>query len=287
MNRIEKLLQKFCPDGVEFKDLGEICDALPKGTLKQQQLQNEGYPVINSGRELYGYYSQFNNEGNAIVITSHGAYAGFTHYLQGKFWAGGLCYPYRSKNENELLTKFIFYYCKDKNKIIKSFVAEGSIPYINKSLLDKLKIPIPPLEIQKEIVLILDAFTELEAELEARRKQYEHYRERLLSFDELERRARLCASLRASVASAAIQSKNIDCHEANASRNDEPMPLVKMMSLGEVGEFVRGNWLTKERFCRIWRAVHSLWANLYLLWHFHTPNQKFCKRSSGKKVEKS
>lgn len=88
--------------------MGDVCDALPKGTLKQQQLQNEGYPVINSGRELYGYYSQFNNEGNAIVITSHGAYAGFTHYLQGKFWAGGLCYSYRSKNENKLLTKFIF-----------------------------------------------------------------------------------------------------------------------------------------------------------------------------------
>lgn len=43
-----------------------------------------------------------------LLLLLRGAYAGFTHYLQGKFWAGGLCYSYRSKNENELLTKFIF-----------------------------------------------------------------------------------------------------------------------------------------------------------------------------------
>lgn len=87
MNRIEKLLQKLCPDGVEFKALGEVCDALPKGTLKQQQLQNEGYPVINSGRELYGYYSQFNNEGNAIVITSRGL-CWFYSLLTGQILGG-------------------------------------------------------------------------------------------------------------------------------------------------------------------------------------------------------
>ena len=115
MNRIEKLLQKFCPDGVEFKALGEVCDALPKGTLKQQQLQNEGYPVINSGRELYGYYSQFNNEGNAFIIASRGN-AGFISFMQNQFWAGGLCYPYRSKNENKLLTKFIFYFLKKQQR---------------------------------------------------------------------------------------------------------------------------------------------------------------------------
>lgn len=165
--------------------MGEVCDALPKGTLKQQQLQNEGYPVINSGRELYGYYSQFNNEGNAIVITSRGL-CWFYSLLTGQILGGRTLLFLSFKKWKWTFNKIYFFIiARIKNKIIKSFVAEGSIPYIHKSLLDKLKIPLPPLEIQKEIVLILDAFTELQAELQARQKQYEHYRERLLSFDEL------------------------------------------------------------------------------------------------------
>ncbi len=67
-------------------------------------------------------------------------------------------------------------------------VARGSIPALNKNDIDKIQIPIPPLPVQEEIVKILDTFTELEAELEARKKQYEYYRDSLLSFtdDEVE-----------------------------------------------------------------------------------------------------
>jgi restriction endonuclease S subunit len=63
---------------------------------------------------------------------------------------------------------------------------KGSIPYITLGMLEKFKIPVPPLPVQEEIVRILDTFTaleaELEAELSARRKQYEFYREQLLTF---------------------------------------------------------------------------------------------------------
>ena len=70
-------------------------------------------------------------------------------------------------------------------------VARGSIPALNKSDFDKVKIPLPPMEVQREIVRILDSFTllteELTEELTARKKQYEFYRDFLLSFDELDK----------------------------------------------------------------------------------------------------
>ena len=181
MNRIEKLIAELCPDGVEWKKLGEVTISLKKDTLKLTDLVPNGkYPVINSGREWYGRYNSYNNEGNAITIAARGN-AGYINYIGEKFWAGGLCYPYRSKDENLILTKYIFYALKAHEKIImQTLVSRGSIPALNKTDIDNFLIPIPPLPIQKEIVKILDTFTALEAELEARKKQYEYYRNKLL-----------------------------------------------------------------------------------------------------------
>ena len=62
MTHIEQMIQDMCPNGVEWKTLGEVTRTLPKGTLKTTDLTEDGYPVINSGKSLYGYYSNFNNE---------------------------------------------------------------------------------------------------------------------------------------------------------------------------------------------------------------------------------
>lgn len=147
------------------------------------------YPVINSGRDFYGYYTSYNNDGDALCIASRGEYAGFITYIDRKFWAGGLCYPYSSKNKKIIITKFIFYYLKSKEKyIMSSIVARGSIPALNKIDIEKLSIPVPPLPVQEEIVKILDKFTELTAELTAeltkRKQQYQYYRENLLRFED-------------------------------------------------------------------------------------------------------
>jgi type I restriction enzyme S subunit len=186
MSKIDELIQELCPDGVKWKQLGDICVSLRKGTLKRGQLVDDGaYPVINSGREWYGFYDSYNNEADALIIAARGN-AGFVSYISTKFWAGGLCYPYRSIKDDVIQTKFIYYYLKNNEQsIMDTLVARGSIPAINKSDVDKIQIPIPPLPIQQEIVRILDNFTkleaELEAELEARKKQYEYYRNQLLT----------------------------------------------------------------------------------------------------------
>ena len=105
-----------------------------------------------------------------------------------------MCYPYRSKDENIIKTKFVYYYLKSKqNNIMGTLVTRGSIPAINKYDIDRILLPVPPLKIQNEIIHILDDFTErlvelsaeLSAELKSRKEQYEYYRDKLLSSDEV------------------------------------------------------------------------------------------------------
>ena len=184
---------------VGWKTLGEVCVSLRKGTLKRGQLVEDGaYPVINSGREWYGFYESYNNEADALIIAARGEYAGFVSYISTKFWAGGLCYTYRSIKDDVIQTKFIYYYLKNNEQsIMDVLVSRGSIPAINKSDVDRIQIPIPPLSEQERIVSILDRFDALvndisiglPAEIEARRKQYEYYRGKLLSFKNIADRA--------------------------------------------------------------------------------------------------
>ncbi len=196
--RLKTLLQTLAPKGVEFRKLGEVCESTNKKTLKVSEVsevKNKGmYPVINSGRDLYGYYHDFNNDGENITIASRGEYAGFINYFNEKFFAGGLCYPYKVKDTNELLTKFLYFYLKTNEiQIMENLVFRGSIPALNKADIETLTIPIPPLEIQQEIVKILDQFSILTtdllagipAEIKVRKKQYEYYREKLLTFKPL------------------------------------------------------------------------------------------------------
>ena len=189
MSKLQELIDRLCPNGVEFKSLSAVMIPLRKGTLKISDLiENGKYPVINSGRELYGYYDRFNNEAPAITIAARGEYAGWVSFFEERFWAGGLCYPYKSKDETKVATKFIYYWLKNQERdIMDNLVARGSIPALNKADIDKYSIPIPPLEVQDEIVKILDRFSDyaakLQVELQARRLQYEYYRNLLLTFN--------------------------------------------------------------------------------------------------------
>ena len=174
---------------VEWKKLGEVCLPLSKAIIKQGDLLDNGcYPVINSGVTLYGRYNEYNNEGNAFTFASRGEYAGFITFLSNPFWAGGLCYPYRSKDENKFITKYVFQYLKNKEKyIMDTLVMRGGIPALNKADVEKIPIPLPSLSEQERIVGILDTFTSsienLKAQISLRRKQYEHYRDKLLDLE--------------------------------------------------------------------------------------------------------
>jgi type I restriction enzyme S subunit len=114
-------------------------------------------------------------------------------YYKGKFLTGDNRIAI-SNDINYLCTKYLYYYLLNNLSLLKSFYRGSGIKHPSMSKVLDVKIPIPPLSVQKEIVRILDTFTELTAELTAeltteliaRKKQYSFYKEQLLKFDEKE-----------------------------------------------------------------------------------------------------
>lgn len=191
MNKIERMLQELCPNGVEYKKLGEVCE-IKIGEFVHQKLQNpqSSYPVFNGGTSNTGFYDKYNNEGENIIISARGANAGFVNKYVGKYWGGNSCYSVSIIRKNMLNYLFVFYYLKSIQEKLINRQQKGGIPAVSKKQILNIEIPVPPLPIQEEIVRILDHFTELaaslQAELQARKEQYEYYRNKLLTFDNIE-----------------------------------------------------------------------------------------------------
>lgn len=216
MSRLNELIQELCPDGVEFIMLIDICKiTIGEFVHKNKQTEEGKYPVFNGGKNHTGYYEEFNNDGNKVIISARGANAGYVNRVFTRYWAGNSCYSISPLNDNYLNWLFLYYSLKNEEKKFMGNQQTGSIPAISKKQIEQIKIPVPPLDVQNEIVRILDTFTshaaELQAELQARKEQYEYYRNKLLTFDK--------------------DDKN-----------------VKWMKLGEIGTFIRGNGLQKKDF---------------------------------------
>ena len=185
---LEKLL-----DGAEvkWKPLGKVTDIKTGQSVSKNIIaQNPGiYPVINSGREPLGFINEWNTENDPIGITTRGAGVGSITWQEGKYFRGNLNYSVTIKSEYELNVRFLYHILLHFQKEIHNLCSFTGIPALNASELKKLEIPIPPLPVQTEIVKILDALTaltsELTSELTLRQKQYEYYREKLLSEEEL------------------------------------------------------------------------------------------------------
>ena len=184
---LEKLL-----DGaeVEWKKLCEVSEIEKGKQLNKALLTETGeYPVINGGINPSGYWHEYNNEANTIVISQGGASAGYVNWMTTAFFAGAHAYVVKT-NETLVQKRYAYHFLKMNQVRFMQNQYGAGIPALAKSDLENLLIPIPPLSVQTEIVKILDALTaltsELTSELTLRRKQYEYYREKLLSFDSLE-----------------------------------------------------------------------------------------------------
>ena len=192
MNRIERMLQELCPEGVEYKKLGEVSNiTIGEFVHKNKQNLNGKYPVYNGGTSNTGFYDEFNNIKNKIIISARGANAGFVNRVFVNYWAGNSCYSIKINDPKELDWNYIYYYLKSNQTRLIGEQQTGSIPAVSKKQIYNIEIPVPPLPIQEEIVRILDHFTELtaslqaelQAELQARQEQYEYYRNKLLTFN--------------------------------------------------------------------------------------------------------
>ena len=186
MSKLQELIKELCPDGVEFKKLEEVCEIF-SGKNKQKKEQGK-YPVYGS-TGIIAYCDNYQYDKEQLLIARVGANAGFIHIANGKY----------DVSDNTLIVDVIgtcnsIYYYVLVNSNINRYSKGGGQPLVTASDIKKIEIPLPPLEIQNEIVRILDTFTshtaELQAELQARKEQYEYYRNKLLTFDENDERVK-------------------------------------------------------------------------------------------------
>jgi type I restriction enzyme S subunit len=193
LSYLEKLL-----DGVEveWSNLGNLCDIFTGGEAPQNHIKGDTptsdyqYPIYGNGAEIYGYADSYRIGQDAVTISSIGANTG-TIYFRKAFFTPIIRLKVVIPKHSWLLPRYLFHYLSSQTINSKS----SSVPNMNASDVKKLSIPIPcpnnpekSLAIQSEIVRILDTFTaltaELTAELTARKKQYNFYRDQLLSFKE-------------------------------------------------------------------------------------------------------
>lgn len=191
MSNISKLIEELCPNGVEYRTLDEVSHSIsaggdmPSGCVKGQ-LEPSGicpYPVYSNGKtgnDLYGFAPTYKFEGPAVTISARGT-IGFHAVRYGKFTPIVRLITV-IPDESVVGAKFLNYIL-DLQIFSKT---HGGIPQMTVPAIKKIRIALPPMEVQEEIVKILDRFTlleaELEAELEARIKQYAFYRDSLLNF---------------------------------------------------------------------------------------------------------
>ena len=276
MSKLQELIKELCPNGVEFMRMDEVFemrngykpykendrywnngtipwfrmeDIRQNGRILSDSIQHITKEAVKGGRLFHANSFIIATTAtigeHALVIADSLANQQFTNLT------------IRKSLVEQILVKYLFYYLFVVGEWCKNNTNISGFASVDMSKFKKLEIPIPPLEVQNEIVRILDTFTshaaELQAELQARKEQYEYYRNKLLTFDE----------------------------------NDEG---VKWMKLGEIGTFVRGNGLQKKDFtetgfpCIHYGQIHTYYctsANSTISYTSNSLAEKLRKASYG------
>lgn len=205
MKNLETLIQELCPDGVEFVKLGDVCEI--KGrigfrgyTRKDLVSESEGAITLSPSNIINGnivydkcsYISWAKYEESPEIMAEVGdvvftktASVGKTAYIENMPKEMTINPQLVLLKKFRGVSKYLAYILKTTyfQNEVKKITGVGSVPNVPQSSLAKIEIPLPPIEVQTEIVRILDKFTSLEAELDCRKRQYEYYRDKLLSFD--------------------------------------------------------------------------------------------------------
>ena len=224
MSKIEQLIKELCPNGVEYNNLGELGVFLGGITGKSKEDFTNGNSKFITYKNIYSNPSlkidvedkvrifegekQNTLEYGDVLFTGSsetpeecGISSVLTIKTDEELFLNSFCFIFRFNNKSLMIPNFskhLFRSPELRYKIIKT--ANGVTRFnISKKLMNKIKIPIPPLQVQREIVRILDTFseytTELTTELTMRKKQYEYYRDNLFSFDSCEYEQRLLGEI--------------------------------------------------------------------------------------------
>lgn len=204
MTKLDELIQELCPEGVAYKTLGEIATDVFRGTgITREQVRETGTPCVRYG-EIYTTYGVWfedcvsHTDETLLTSKKYFDYGDILFAITGESvediakccayighetcLAGGDIVVLKHNEDPKYLSYALSTLDAQKQKSkgkVKSKVVHSSVPDIK-----AIRVPVPPLPVQREIVRILDNFTEFTAELTteltARKKQYEYYREKLL-----------------------------------------------------------------------------------------------------------
>jgi len=200
MSRLSEMIQELCPNGVEYRKLKEIFDTRngytpsksndsywENGTIpwfRMEDIRENGHILSDSiqhvnSKAIKGDLFPANSiivatsatiGEHALITVPSLANQRFTYLMLKHEFSGAFD------------IKFLFYYCYKLDLWCLSHLNQGSFPSVDMKQFSQFEIPVPPLPIQNEIVKLLDNFTELTAELQLRKKQYNFYRDSLLNF---------------------------------------------------------------------------------------------------------
>lgn len=182
----DQLLDLEGKDGVEMKTLLDSCHVQRGIRVVKKDLSDEGViPVFQNSIAPMGYYDKSNFPANVSYIICAGSSSGDIGFCTTPFWAADDCLCVFS--DDEFNNKFLYYFLQSKRLLIKSKVRKGAMPRLSRQVIENIMFPIIPYEEQSRIVSILDQFessiANLEAQLKEREKQYEYYRNQLLTFE--------------------------------------------------------------------------------------------------------
>ncbi len=254
MSKLQELINKLCPNGVEFKPLGEVFemrngytpsknnpDFWEGGTIpwfRMDDIRENGRILSDSIQHITP--SAIKGKGlfeansfilattatigeHALIIADSLANQQFTNL------------KVRKSLSNLLVTKFIYYYMFIVDDFCKRNTNVSGFASVDMDKLKKMPFPVPPIEVQEEIVRILDSFSdyaaELQAELQARKQQYEYYRNLLLTFNP-----------------SAYGCGTDDEQKDGVTTWDGRNYKIEWKKMGEIGTFIRGNGLQKKDF---------------------------------------
>lgn len=192
MSKLEELIQKYCPDGVDCRPLVECCNILDgkRKPITKGARESGQYPYYGANG-VQDYVADYIFDGTFVLVGEDGSVitpegTPVVHWAEGKIWVNNHAHIIAEKPG--VLLRYLFYYIQTID--IHNLV-HGNIPKLTQGDLKGLEIPIPPLPIQGEIVRMLDTFAELQnglipslqTELQKRLQQYNYYRDNIFSFE--------------------------------------------------------------------------------------------------------
>lgn len=237
MTRLDELVRGLSPNDVQYRSIGDIATVGTGSSDRKDAVENGKYPFYVRSKDVMRK-DAFEFEEEAILIPGEGGVGDIFHYVKGRYALHQRAYRISFKLD-DVMAKYAYYYLRANfKKFILARAVSATVTSIRKPMITDFKLAVPPLVVQREIVKVLDTFTdleaELEAELEARRLQYAHYRDSLLALSQIG------GVPRASLGEIATIVRGASPRPIQAFLTDaeDGIPWIKIGDVGSVDKFI-------------------------------------------------